>query len=167
MITLKPITEADLPAIVRWRNDPQVNRWISDRIKTIPDAEKWFDRIKANPDNRLDGIYEGDTLIGYSIVEGVDMINRRCEIGIIIGDPKSWGRGIGAAVLKEQLRYAFEERRLHRVYGYVARGNERSERLLRSAGFVHEGTQRESLIIHGELSDLLLYSMLEQEYRGA
>lgn len=164
---LRPIIKDDLATIVAWRNDPIVNRWLSDRIKTMPEAVKWYESIKKNPKNRVDGIYEDNRLIGYSAVESVDMVNRRCEIALIIGDPACWGRRIARAVMTELLRYCLAELKLHRVFATVVRGNERSERLLRSLGFTHEGTNRESLVIHGRLTDLMCFSMLEHEYSGA
>nr|MBN2276536.1 GNAT family N-acetyltransferase [candidate division Zixibacteria bacterium] len=94
------MTENDLEAVVLWRNDLEVNQYISNRIKTVDEAVQWFRRVKGNPANLLQGIYEGDDLIGYCIAEGVDLINLKGEIGIIIGKPHCWGTVSAAKCLK-------------------------------------------------------------------
>ena len=164
---LRPITKEDLSTIVAWRNDPTVNRWLSDNNKTLQGAEERFEAITKNPNNRYDGIYEGDRLIGYCVVKGVDMRQRQCEIGIIIGESEYWGRGIAPDVIKELLRYCFKKLKLHRVAATVVRGNIRSSRLFESLGFAYEGTLRDAMISNGELVDLLYYSILEHEYGRA
>jgi RimJ/RimL family protein N-acetyltransferase len=167
MISLKPITVADLPTIVQWRNDPQVNRWLSDHNKTIETARERFGFLTENPYNRYDGIYDQEKLVGYCIVKSVDMERRRCEIGLIIGEPSHWGHGVGHEVVSAMLRYCFDELRMHRVIATVVPGNERSSKLFESLGFTCEGTQREALMSHGKLVDLLVYAIDETDYRGA
>jgi RimJ/RimL family protein N-acetyltransferase len=162
---LKPITKSDLKVLVAWRNDPHINRWLSNHNKTIEEAEKRYASITSNPANRYDGIYVDDKLIGYCVVKSVDIRQRQGKIGIIIGESDYWGRGIAPTVIRQQLRYCFEDLKLHRVGATVVRGNERSSRLFESLGFTLEGTLRHAMMSNGELVDLLVYSMLEGEYQ--
>ena len=166
MAILRALTVEDLALLVTWRNDPEVTRHLSDRIKTLDEAEKWFHRATSNAYNRILGIESDGKLIGYCFVEDVDMVNRRCEVGIVIGTVDCWGKGIGGYVINEMLRYCFNELQLHRVYAVVTEGNDRSIRLLENSGFSREGTMRETLVIKGQYTSLHFYSMLEHEYRG-
>jgi ribosomal-protein-alanine N-acetyltransferase len=157
----------DLDSLVRWRRDPAVNRYLSNRLTTIDEAEAWFHRLKANPKIWLKAILADGDVIGYAVIEAIDAKNRKCELALVIGEPGHWGKGIAKSLLKTMLEYAFDTLHMHRVWAAVARGNDRSERLLKTAGFLLEGVMREPLIINDEFTDLLCYSMLEHEYYAA
>lgn len=167
MAQLRDLTEDDLTALVRWRCDPKVNRYLAPRMMELEQAEKWRKSLKANPLNWIKAICADSKLIGYGIVESVDKTHRRCELAMVIGEPEYWGRGIAGEVIRDMLKYAFEELKLHRVWAVATRGNERSIRLIESAGFTREGTMREALMIAGEFTDLLCYSLLDREYTAA
>lgn len=164
MITLRDLAITDLDTLVSWRNDPDVSRYLADRLKSPDEAEKWYNRLTANPGVWLKAILRDELLVGYCTVEAIDKKNRKCELALVVGEKTAWGSGIGRTVLEDMLRYAFDELNMHRVWAAVARGNERSKRLLRRAGFIQEGIMREPLIIAGEYIDLLCYSLLEDEY---
>jgi RimJ/RimL family protein N-acetyltransferase len=160
----RPRPGADLAQVCVWRNDDRVSKFLANRVKTHDEAITWFHRLTGNPDHLLVGIEVLGRLIGYGVVEDVDRVNRKCEIGLIIGRPDSWGRGIGRAVITALLDYCFGVLGLHRVLAVIARGNERSEALFSGLGFTFEGTLREATLVDGVHTDLLCYSMLEAEY---
>ena len=165
MHDLRDLTTDDLEILVRWRNDPRVNRYLSPRLTQLDAAEAWLKKLRSEPKTWLKAILDNDRLIGYGSVESIHELHRRCELAMVIGEPEYWGRGIGGEVLRQMLVYAFEELKLHRVWATVILGNERSERMIKSAGFTAEGRMREAMVISGEFTDLLCYSMLENEYR--
>ncbi|MEW6015960.1 MAG: GNAT family protein [Candidatus Zixiibacteriota bacterium] len=165
MITLRDLTAVDFDTIVSWRNDPQVNRYLAERLKSRTEIEAWFARLKTNPHTWLKAVLRDRRLIGYCTIESIDEKNRKCELALVIGEVNCWGLGIGRVVLKKMLKYAFNDLHMHRVWAVVAKGNDRSERLMRGVGFSREGVMREALIIAGEFTDLLCYSLLEKEYR--
>jgi RimJ/RimL family protein N-acetyltransferase len=164
-ITLRELTAKDLDVLLRWRNNPDINKYLANRVKTKPEAETWFNHITGSPLNLLKVIIYNGQLIGYCMVESVDAQNRRCEVGIIIGDLQFLGKGIGKIIVTELLKYCFEKLKLHRVLAVIAKGNERSVRLFKSMGFSYEGALREANQINGQFVDLLCYSILEQEYK--
>jgi RimJ/RimL family protein N-acetyltransferase len=136
MTILRDLAIEDLDLLVRWRNDTVVNLYLSNRLKSREEAEVWFNKLKANPKIWLKAIIENSRIIGYAAVESIDEKNRQCELAIVIGETDCWGNGIGTGVLKTMLEYAFDTLCMHRVWAAVARGNDRSERLVKRAGFV-------------------------------
>jgi RimJ/RimL family protein N-acetyltransferase len=166
MITHRDLTPDDLDELVRWRNDPDVNRYLSERLMNEEEAGAWFQRLRRNPKIWLKAIQYDDRLVGYGVVESIDETNRKCELAMVIGEKDLWGCGIGRTILVEMLRYAFDELRMHRVWAVAIRGNDRSERLLKNAGFSYEGTMRGAISRAGTFTDLLIYSLLEDEYRA-
>ncbi len=166
MITHRDLTPDDLDKLVRWRNDPDVNRHLSDRLKTKEEAEAWFERLRNNPKIWLKAVMYHDRLVGYAGVESIDETNRKCELALVIGEKDVWGRGIARAILDDMLRYSFDTLHMHRVWAVTARGNDRSKRLIKSARFTHEGTMRDAIYKEGKFTDLLFYSILENEYNA-
>jgi len=165
MITHRDLTLNDLDALVRWRNDPDVSRYLSDRLRTKDEAEAWFQRLRKNPHIWLKAVLYDDRLVGMASVEAIDETNRKCELIMVIGEKDVWGHGIGGKILTDMLRYAFDDLHMHRVWAVFIAGNERSERLLKRAGFSFEGTMREAISKSGSFADLLIYSILEKEYQ--
>jgi RimJ/RimL family protein N-acetyltransferase len=114
------LTENDMDAVCQWRNNPKVSRFLGHRVRTLKEAREWFHRITDDPNNLLKGIEFGGELVGYGIVEDVDLELGKCQIGIVIGKPEVWGKGIGKAVVKELLHYCFKTLDLNRVLAVVA-----------------------------------------------
>src|SRR5512144_2263014 len=109
MLSLRDMTVDDLDLVAKWRSDPMVNHYLSDRLKTRADIDPWFARVKSNPKVWLKIILYFDRPVGYSAVESTDETSRKCEIAMFIGEPDVWGKGIGRDVSKRMLSYAFDE----------------------------------------------------------
>ena len=95
----------------------------------------------------------------------VDRTHSKAEYGIFLGEDDARGRGIGTAAAKLMLRYAFEEAGLHRVYLRVLADNVPAIRSYEKAGFVKEAYLRESVFLDGVYRDVILMSVLEEEWR--
>ena len=64
-------------------------------------------------------------------------------IGRVLIDPARRGRGLGSAMMRELVRYGFEELRLHRVGLGVYTFNSAAVAAYQAAGFVIEGELRD------------------------
>lgn len=63
---------------------------------------------------------------------------------------------------------AFETLGVHRIEIHVASGNHRSVAVPRRLGFIHEATLRQSgRIITGELVDMMIFAMLQEDYKAS
>ena len=83
---------------------------------------------------------------------------------VIILNPKFWGMGFAYEVTKELIRYAFEEKKIHKlVIGYYSI-NKQSESVVKKLGFVYEGRKREVYVYKNKLVDAIEYSLLRSEY---
>lgn len=79
--------------------------------------------------------------------------------------PEYQNKGYGSEAIKWAMDWAFKTGGIHRVvvecYGY----NVGAARLYRRLGFVEEGKKRDYLWHEGEWCDLLLFSMLESDWK--
>jgi RimJ/RimL family protein N-acetyltransferase len=165
-VTFRELQEYDVDCLLRWRNNPEVNRYLTNLYRTREEITAWYRRILADGNALLCGIDCDGVLVGYGVVDGgIAPVLRKCEVGVVIGEPQFWGHGLGKRVVQHLLQYGFEQLHLHRVLAVIAQGNTRSERLFQRLGFIHEGTLRDATMIDGKFTDLLCYSMLEDEYR--
>jgi hypothetical protein len=75
-----------LAAIVHWRNDPVVNRYLRQGILKLEEVQAWYTQYFSRAENTLFAVYADTILIGYGTLEHLDTTHRSCEIGIVIGE---------------------------------------------------------------------------------
>jgi RimJ/RimL family protein N-acetyltransferase len=98
----------------------------------------------------------------YAIFRGLAETAGAIELKrIVVSKP---GQGLGRRMLEELIRIAFEDLRAHRLFLDVVEENARARHLYESLGFVYEGTMRDAERQGGGYRNLLLMSMLEDEY---
>jgi RimJ/RimL family protein N-acetyltransferase len=106
-----------------------------------------------------------DQPIGLLTVSDLDPVAGKAELGIMLAGEESRGKGLAFEAMELILAYAFGELRLHRLYARVAPGNEPSVRLFQKLGFKEEGRIRDAMRRGDGYVDLLLFGLLEDEYR--
>lgn len=74
-------------------------------------------------------------------------------------DRRFEGKGYMSEAIRAVIRYAFEERKLHRIMANYMPGNERSARLLERLNFEREGVAREYLYIRDRWEDHVLTAL--------
>jgi RimJ/RimL family protein N-acetyltransferase len=165
-ISVKELNKSGLYLISQWRSDPRINRFIRPDKRTLEEVRRWYRVNFSGKTNKLYLISHDGNAIGYFIIEGFDRINRKCEFGIIIGEIDFHNKGIGLSVIKMMLKKAFDDMGMHRILAVINEDNVASIKCFSKAGFILEGRQREGTIIDNEYKDLLLYSIIEDEWRN-
>lgn len=86
-------------------------------------------------------------------------VSQACSLGYWMGEAYA-GRGMMRRALTALLPHIFGKLALHRIEAACLLDNERSQRLLRSLGFVEEGVARQYLRINGAWRDHVLFALL-------
>lgn len=108
------------------------------------------------------GIYDNDTFVGCcSLIPQNDVYRINAEIGYWIGEPY-WGRGYATDVVRQCLKFAFEELNLLRVYANICEYNIGSMKVLEKVGFEKEAIIKSSIMKEGKIFDEHLYSIRKQ-----
>jgi len=166
-IILRAVERGDLPDYVRWLNEPAVLEYFADMVPlSLEKEEEWYEKMLRDPSLRAFAVeFEGHHIgnAGFSHIDGRDA---RAEVGLFIGMPEMWDRGLGFDVLNTMVRFGFEQMNLNRIYLRVFAGNERAIHLYEKAGFRHEGAWRQAGFRHGRYQDLLWMSILREEWTG-
>jgi RimJ/RimL family protein N-acetyltransferase len=163
-LTIDDFPPDRLAAIVHWRNDPVVNTYLRQGMRTLDEVQAWYAQYFSRAEHKLFAVYADKILIGYGTLEYIDTTHRSCEIGIVIGDPHYWNKGLGALVVRRLITLAFTRYHLHRVYAVIQGGNIASMRCFEKVGFQHEGRLRDARYVNGAFIDVHYYAILEQEW---
>lgn len=165
-VSLRGVTREDLPVILAYCNDPEVDLAAGDLPSptSLERLEKWYERlIEQQPTHRFAIDVDG-RLIGTCLLQNVDERVGRAELGITIGDKASWGHGYGREAIRILLDYAFRLANLRRVWLQTHAENERAIRAYRAVGFVEEGRLREHLWLAGQYVDVVILGILRSEF---
>jgi diamine N-acetyltransferase len=167
-VRLRAIERDDIPAFLRWLNDPEVKHFLLwHKPLSAAMEEQWFEAQLKSRNSMVLGIETNAGVhIGNIGLDDIDWKSRHAELGIVIGEKAYWGRGYGSDAIRALLRYAFGELNLHAVHLRVYDYNERGMRAYAKCGFKHEGRLRDRIYRDGEYHDILLMSILRQEYDG-
>jgi diamine N-acetyltransferase len=174
-VRLRAIDKPDLPAYVKWLNDPEVRQGLSIIMPlSQTDEEEWFESMqKRSPYERPMAIEiqpdpQKDTwvFVGNGGLFGFDWFSRVAEIGLHIGEKKYWDQGFGTRVMQLFLKHGFETLNLNRIWLRVFETNQRAIRTYQKAGLTIEGKYRQGIFREGKYLDVIIMSVLQAEWTG-
>jgi len=114
---------------------------------------KRIDGISRSGDSRLVLAFADGALAGYLGVAGSEVPRRRHAAYVVVGVLRAhWGRGIGASMLTEVLRWA-PTAGISRLELGVMTENERAIALYERLGFRVEGTRKRAYLVRGRFVD--------------
>lgn len=130
-----------------------------------------FEATKAQID-WYDKMLEEGTGIGWKIVnkhtaENIGVLSiyfykpehNKAEVGFWLL-PHYWNRGFASEALKPVVEYWKAEKGLHRLEGFVEKGNKAGSKLLEKNGFQYEGTMFDCEMKNGKYISLSIYGLI-------
>lgn len=169
-LRLRAAEREDLPRFVAWLNDPEVREFLlMNQPMSLAQEQRWFDTMLERPQVEqvlvieiMDG--EAWTPIGNTSFMSVNWASRSAEIGIFIGEKSHWNQGYGRETMRTMLRYGFDTLNLNRIFLHVFEDNFRGIKAYEHVGFIHEGRLRQAEYKNGKYSDILIMSVLKEEW---
>lgn len=157
-IRVRPAADSDIPSILSLERIPAFHALVGTW------SEEEHRQAMRNPDVRYFIVTtERDKSAGFALLRGILSPHRNLELKrFVISRP---GRGLGQPALSAIMSIAFEQLCAHRLWLDVFEINARALHVYRKAGFQQDGTLREAIYRDGKFHTLLLFSMLDQEYR--
>jgi RimJ/RimL family protein N-acetyltransferase len=168
-ITLRPARPADAEEMRRWFVDEaDLAQWAGPDIDFPLTAEHlamWNAEQSAGKPRICFSAVDGDDKpVGYFQLVN-DARNKAVRIARFSVAPEKRGRGFGTALFAMIVAKAFGEFAAHRVELGVWTTNMRARRLYERAGFVHEGTARDSSLVAGRWYSMDTMSLLRPDWR--
>jgi ribosomal-protein-serine acetyltransferase len=152
------------------RDRERLRRWFPWVDRTLSEADsRNFIRMGlrhyASQEGLHLGIWQGETLAGGMGCQKMDWANRATAIGYWLTAGYE-GRGIITRSVESLLDRLFTEFRLHRVEIRCAVENTRSCAVPGRLGFTREGVLRDAEWVNGRFHDLVVWSLLETDWRS-
>lgn len=161
MITLRPLTLLDAPALAKYANNPNVAKYLREIFPcpyTVKDAERWI-TIESQVTNSFNlAIDCNDECIGnIGMRIGEDEHRYTAEFGYWLGEPH-WGQGYASIAIREFIHTVFTEFDLRRLYTAIPTENLGSIGAAENAGLIREATFRKNTYLRGQLYDEAIFA---------
>ena len=148
-VRLRPMVHADAPALMRWGNDADFAwfQWgrLPGRWPDEASARTWIDRFAERHGRAFAIDFEGRA-IGVANYRDWQPKARTAEVGIGIGEPALWSKGLGREALRLLVRHLVDDLGAHRIALHVLAYNDRAISSYRAAGFEVEGLERDAVM---------------------
>lgn len=163
--TLRPLREDDLAMLLRWRNSPEVRRYMYTQHK-ISEAEHraWFQCSQDNPNRHLLLAEQKGQPFGFVNIHLLDNEAQRGEWGFYLSPEAT--QGIGHALGITALAHAFGILKLHKLCGEALFSNKRSQRFHERLGFTQESHLRDHHFDGHTYHDVIGYGLLHSEWQA-
>ena len=164
-LLLRPVELADVNETYRsWMNDPAVMQYTESRFQThsLEQIRQYVESVQADASSRFFAIVEKQSgkHIGNIKIGHIHPVHRHGDVGIIIGDKASWGKGYATESLQLVAGFAGRELKLHKLTAGIYANNLGSLQAFLKAGFVLEGRFASHWFCDGEYVDGLQVGLL-------
>lgn len=166
-ICLRNLEDSDRDILKDLINDEHISRNIVGWSKPISSVEHnlWFNNLKNDLNFRyiIADKCKKEQVYGTAAISRIDWKNRRCSIDIKLIQ-EFQGKGYGNETITLLIKYIFEELNMYRIFVNILECNTRSIELFEKMGFIKEGVQRKAIYKNGQYNNLIMYSLLKEEY---
>lgn len=168
-VNLAPISKENLELHAKWLNDPNIRRYTREVIpETVEKLKKQLEESSKEFPKRniVFEIYhkKDQKSIGIVSFHQIRWVDRIGMMGILVGEPEYWNKGIGTEACELIFEYGFDELNFYKILAQVLAPNTNSIRLLEKLGMKKEVTQTKHYYVDGEYVDQHLYSIFQADW---
>ena len=158
---LREVRPSDVnDAYYRWMNDPEITQYLESRFapNSMETLQEYVRNFLGNKDNIFLAIVlkENHKHIGNIKMGPIDWFHRLADIGVMLGEKDTWGKGYASEALSLLSEHAFRTLNLHKLTAGCYKPNEGSLRAFQKAGFETEGVKKEHRFSNGNYVDAIL-----------
>ena len=151
-------SRSDVTKYLLW--DPHINLFETkgyiEYIQRKYRSNEFFDwGVNHKSDNKFIGT------VGFTTI---DPDNEKAELGYVLS-PAYWHMGLMSEAVKRIVEFAFYECGFNRLELKIMQGNTNSMKLAEKIGFKLEGCFRDYMIIKGRPENIVIYSLLRNEFK--
>jgi RimJ/RimL family protein N-acetyltransferase len=164
-VRLRVMEKEDLPLYAEWANNPEfMGEYFSPFQRSRAEMEKMLESspfeakafvIEKKDESKIGFIVHFNMLAPYGNMQ---------EIGYALV-PSERGKGYCTEAAKIMVDYLFLTKGMMRIQATTDARNAASQRVLEKVGFNKEGTLRKSVQSRGEWRDLIMFSILREEWK--
>jgi len=164
-VNLRVMEKEDLPLFAEWLNNPE---FFGEHFAPLQRSRAEMEKMFENNPLEMKGFFiekKDGTKIG--LVSHFNMLapyGKMQEIGYALV-PSERGKGYCTEATQLMVDYLFLSKDLARIQATTHVGNAGSQKVLEKAGFIREGTLRKAIQSRGEWTDLVIFSILREEWK--
>lgn len=167
-LALRKFDKRDISALFSWfETEREALQWAGVAMAWPLNRSEFIDLIKQHrgptPQREVWSVTQGETMIGHFQI-GLNRRLRTAGLGRIAIAPRARGQGLSAPLMELIVERAFSHPWVHRTDLLVYAHNTSAIRAYEAAGFILEGTRRESTPIGDEIWDTHIMSLLRREF---
>lgn len=167
-LALRKFEPEDVESLWMMRNDPAVTAGLGGFSTGYSrrDLTDWIEIHRDRRDELLLAILDIDEqiCIGHVGLYRIDHRSQKAEFAILIGSGSHQGKGFGERVTRFALAYGFDRLNLNKISLTALSTNQRAIRLYEKLGFRTDGVSRQDEWRDGEFVDVVLMSLLRDEW---
>jgi len=166
-ITLRVTQERDLDTLFDLESDlEQAGDYFPTRLQSAATFKAEFQKDGFWGENfwMLLIVNKDDQILGEIFYFKPVIYLDALEIGYILHDQASRGKGYMTEALSLLVRYLFEQHTTNRLQLTVLIGNHASKRVAEKCGFQSEGILRQAVFVKGKRADLEIFSLLREKW---
>ena len=137
-IKLRKWSEADLDNLVKYANNQNVAKWLTNGFPhpyTYEDGKAYLSMIVNDNPTKVFAIeVNGEAVGSIGIFPQTDIHEKNAEIGYWLAE-EYWGNGIMTQAIREIVEYGFSTFEIVRIFARPCSTNLKSQRELQKAGF--------------------------------
>lgn len=156
-LTLRPLNKSSQRQ-VDWLTDPDVVRYSEQRHEKHSLSSQLRYVLSFRGQSRIwaimlveNGLHIGNLTASY------DEYNRVYDVGIMIGEKKHWGKGLGKEAWAAACNWLFVEGGARKLEAGCMRDNTAMAKIIRSSGFREEGERHGHFLLNGSPVGALLF----------
>ncbi len=165
---LRPLEPEDATTVAGWYRDARILTLMGELPGSI---DRRRARLEASVASQGEDHFAfvicrigDDAPIGRADLFDLDLRQGSAQLGITIGIPALWGRGLGTEAVEVLEDFAFGQLRLERLWLATDAENLRARAAYAKAGFVEEGILRRSYYQDGRFVDEVRMALLHDEW---
>lgn len=160
-LTLQTLTiDTMSAAYLDWLQDDEIIQFLEIRHskQSLDTITNFVQSCFESHDNLLMGMFLNETKqhIGNIKLGPVQWRYKRADIGLVIGEKTTWGKGMATEAIAGITTIAFEQVGLHRVQAGAYASNIGSIKAFEKVGFTREGLLKSYWLVDGEPEDEVL-----------
>ena len=172
-VILRPFEERDIEFVYSCKNNQEINKMIVGNNNKISydEASRWVHNCMKGdrPDLKFWAVATNNPekkIVGWVSLSEINFDNKSaCHHGLVIGD-SSYNDGMAMyEAMLLSIDYAFNELKVHRLYGCCLSEHKITPLLMQTLGFTLEGKRRDGCYKSGRFYDINDYSLLDYEYK--
>jgi len=164
-ITIDDVTDEYLA----WLNDDEVTKGLETVAKpyTMEMLRQYLHNVIATESTYMFMVIDKETgnKIGTAKCHSISKKNGTCNLGLMIGDKRFWGRGYGQDAYNTAIEYAFTHLKIRKIWEAANASNIGSLAMCKKSGFQIEGQLKEQVFSDGQYVDKILLGLFAKEWK--